>query len=1300
VAQLTKAGASGALDDINATQSQFRGQMGVVVDALKQVIGNANIDAASASASFLNYRYVLYVNPITGSDDYASGNYNANTSPPIVNQQLTCGYTALRPFKTLNRALAEAARLSIQLGSSNDDYDRVVVHCSVGEHIIDNAVADTVVAAWSDGTPSAAQLRSFNKSSKAGLILPRGVSIIGEDLRKTVIRPAFVPASNGNASTGRSAIFRITGGSFFFNFTFKDNLSTASSHHLLSCFEFCNATDLQEYYDKIETAFGLNTTASEIRPGETEIVAPAPAGTPTNATDTTVGSSPYVFNCSVRSDYGLCGIYADGNEVTGLQSLVCAQFTNVSLQKDLSAWELYSGGNWVSISTYSEYINADINNIRLKVSGNFDPQTGTYATDYRSFAFKAIRGAFIQEVSNFVIGDAVHHWSSSGGEISMNNSNSSFGHYALLSDNFRGCGTGSGSLPQDSGFATRAVRRPLQIKTDGTNLRQITLGTLSSNAYVSASGYIELSSNIDIAALLTSEGYSLKEDHYIWIENLNREVGPGYIPGNIPGSTAVNVRAQLAATPFNSATPNRIYVKANGNNNISTITNTELAGNRVFLRRIVDTRSAEEREYALIISNSNLTSSRRPVGNFVFRVDGAGSVANQLDPTNGANEVFIISDVETTTVSAPIASTNYYKVTLRPGDSASSFTANTYYRPADPVVQNNRVRKRKSSGSDASFDSSNWVDAAVLLPDARGIELSRGNIAPQIILDKDVSNDPTSTTLGITFATDSDYLAQLRSSADFIAIGLLMSKLGYSNTDTGYEQASMASKILEPQTSSSTRDWNPADAASPAPNGKLTAKAAWPTAFNRPSLVRAFGQAFEWVGYGNYTKAIPRYQFTTLSDQLRIDALSMSVRGGRVYNTGFTEDGLLVQGDQIRDLSTGRDLSTDSVGLGGLNGDQFIPTYFNSNITIGGTLNVQGATTLGGSLAVTGQVTQMTFASGVLPDASTTQRGIIEIATADEVKAFVSDTLAVTPATLIQALGDAIKSVVNLRLSLSSSSAVPSANQANSTSLYVHPYNGNELALYNSSLQRWYVLKFSGVQTFSLSPANTPNQNYDVYLYNSGTILNPVLAIDFAAWSGDTTPPARTTQDGVICKNNNAERRLVGVLRTTSAGTSTIDLGGTIAAANSASFPRIYLSNLYNTYDARAVYFFGSSWNVTQWPAWSVVPTSVYATNPRISWVQASDTLATAFLDIYNNPGAAGNAAGAVCYVAPGIDSTSGPPDDAFYGEVQSDNSTAGSQWMRALSAGKHDLYYLYKQSAASIVNEHPAHGMIVSIKV
>jgi len=248
------------------------------------------------------------------------------------------------------------------------------------------------------------------------------------------------------------------------------------------------------------------------------------------------------------------------------------------------------------------------------------------------------------------------------------------------------------------------------------------------------------------------------------------------------------------------------------------------------------------------------------------------------------------------------------------------------------------------------------------------------------------------------------------------------------------------------------------------------------------------------------------------------------------------------------------------------------------------------------------------------------------------------------------------------------------------------------------------VLKFSGIQTFSLSAANTPNQNYDVYLYNSGTVASPVLAIDFAAWSNDTTPPARTNQDGVLCKNNNAERRLVGVLRTTSAGTSTIDLGGTITGANSANFPKIYLANLYNTYDARAVYFFGTSWT-TVTSGWSVVPAAVYATTPRISFVQASDTLVTAFLDIYSNySGENFPTAYSVCYVAPGIDTTSAPPADAFYGETIGMNDTAGSQWARALSQGKHDIYYLYQLGATAgitnTVNEHPAHGTIVTIKV
>ena len=54
-----------------------------------------------------------------------------------------------------------------------------------------------------------------------GVIVPRGVSIVGQDLRKTNIRPLYVPDPQ-NDNIERSAIFRITGGCYFFQFTIFD----------------------------------------------------------------------------------------------------------------------------------------------------------------------------------------------------------------------------------------------------------------------------------------------------------------------------------------------------------------------------------------------------------------------------------------------------------------------------------------------------------------------------------------------------------------------------------------------------------------------------------------------------------------------------------------------------------------------------------------------------------------------------------------------------------------------------------------------------------------------------------------------------------------------------------------------------------------------------------------------------------------------------------------------------------------------------------------------------------------------
>ena len=50
-------------------------------------------------------------------------------------------------------------------------------------------------------------------------------------------------------------------------------------------------------------------------------------------TDTVSGASPYIFNCSLRSVFGMEGMHADGSKADGFRSMVVAQFTAVSLQK-------------------------------------------------------------------------------------------------------------------------------------------------------------------------------------------------------------------------------------------------------------------------------------------------------------------------------------------------------------------------------------------------------------------------------------------------------------------------------------------------------------------------------------------------------------------------------------------------------------------------------------------------------------------------------------------------------------------------------------------------------------------------------------------------------------------------------------------------------------------------------------------------------------------------------------------------------------------------------------------------------
>ena len=94
-----------------------------------------------------------------------------------------------------------------------------------------------------------------------------------------------------------------------------------------------------------EVPFVASAIGSNIVSGQTVSVDTTPALGQNAQTlaevDSVESASPYVFNVSIRSTWGICGIWANGLKATGFRSMVIAQYTGVSLQKDDRAFIRY-----------------------------------------------------------------------------------------------------------------------------------------------------------------------------------------------------------------------------------------------------------------------------------------------------------------------------------------------------------------------------------------------------------------------------------------------------------------------------------------------------------------------------------------------------------------------------------------------------------------------------------------------------------------------------------------------------------------------------------------------------------------------------------------------------------------------------------------------------------------------------------------------------------------------------------------------------------------------------------------------
>jgi hypothetical protein len=644
-------------------------------------------------------RLSQFIKSIRGNVIYVDGN-NLDATDSIDNQ----GNTPVRPFKTIQRALLEASRFSYQRGLDNDRFEKTSIVVYPGEHIIDNrpgwipdgpdpldptiprfllraGVASNNFFPFDGATnfnleTDENELYKLN-SIHGGVIIPRGVSLVGMDLRKTKIRPRYVPNPE-NDNIERTAIFRLTGGSFFWNFTVFDANPSGQvyqdytvnkrlpnySHNKLTVFEYADGvnpveiadqflgyssdrTDLDMYYEKVSIAYGAasgrainptfpqsgidiqaitgefeivgskgenfivsnifsgdGTTSSDIitveldrpiaglnvntaiqiqgvpTPGYNgsyvinEIVGPttiryravtAPAIPNPNISGATVilnvvvdtvnSASPYIFNVSLRSVFGMCGIHADGDKADGFKSVVIAQFTGIGLQKDNNAFVRFNPTTGI----YED---------RTIVPNLSSDSRAVYKPTYENFHIKASNDAFMQLVSVFAIGFAKQFVVESGGDFSVTNSNSNFGARALVASGFKR----QAFSQDDVGYITHIIP-PRQIESEDITLNfgSIDVGLTTSSSVGAATTnklYLYEQANFDNPPENVIDGYRIGAKRGETLSVIVNEGGVSQIK-----TSQIVMQVPQSLVGIVNSTSAKVYLVALDGNNLPDIDN-------------------------------------------------------------------------------------------------------------------------------------------------------------------------------------------------------------------------------------------------------------------------------------------------------------------------------------------------------------------------------------------------------------------------------------------------------------------------------------------------------------------------------------------------------------------------------------------------------------------------------------------------------------------------------------------------------------------------------------------------------
>lgn len=136
-------------------------------------------------------------------------------------------------------------------------------------------------------------------------------------------------------------------------------------------------------------------------------------------------------------------------------------------------------------------------------------------------------------------------------------------------------------------------------------------------------------------------------------------------------------------------------------------------------------------------------------------------------------------------------------------------------------------------------------------------------------------------------------------------------------------------------------------------------------------------------------------------------------------------------------------------------------------------------------------------------------------------------------ASLATAQSLSLAGIAEGRLSLKSGDPNPTDNQLSKTELIYTQYNGNNIALYNTTQNRWDVHQFDEI-VLDISGL-TENTNYDIFCWNN----NGNLVLEPVAWGNSGAGTSERSVSGAISRflgvwtKTNDRRRWLGTIRTT-----------------------------------------------------------------------------------------------------------------------------------------------------------------------